>query len=116
MPDATGHTDIEIIKPQKRNCIVNVKPAHEGPKEIHPALNGLRVRGVLARPQLDGLALHVHAHLQLEVLDERRVDAGPLRLEWRHAVRRDADLAVLDACRGGLGVLSAMLNHVSPPE
>ena len=101
-PKVVNHTDIKVVKPQQRNRVIDVKPADESGQEVHAALDGLGVRRVLARPQLDGLALHVHAHLQLEVLHERRVDTGPLRLEGRHAVRRDADLAVLDARRGGL--------------
>lgn len=61
------------------------------------------VGGVARRPQLDALVLGVHADLQLQVLDERRVELGPGGLERRHAVRRDGHLAGLHV-GGRLGV------------
>lgn len=89
--------NVEIIQPQQRNRIIDIKPESKRPHKIGSLLNRARVGRHFGRPQLDSLALHVHAALQLEVLDQRRVDLGPGGLEGRHAMGRNGDLAVLHA-------------------
>lgn len=89
--------NVEIIHPEQGDSVVDVEAQGKGTHEVGALLDRAVICGDLGGAQLDALALHVHAALELEVLDQRRVDLGPRGLERRHAVGRDGDLAVLDA-------------------
>lgn len=89
--------NVEVVHAQQGDGVVDVEAQGEGAHKVGALLDRAVVGGGLGGAQLDGLALHVHAALQLEVLDQRRVDLGPRGLERRHAVGRDGHLAVLDA-------------------
>ena len=62
----------------QRPCVAHAAPR---PHSLQPYAN------------LDTARLEVHAHLQLELLDERRVDLEPLLLERREPVRWHGDRA-----------------------
>lgn len=49
---------------------------------------------------LDGLALDVHADLELKMLNKGGVDLQPVVPERSHSVWGDGDLALLDAVLG----------------
>lgn len=88
--------DIQIIQPQQRNRIIHIKPKRQGAQEILALLQRPRIGRDPRVAQLDRLVLDVHAHLQLQVLAQRRVDLRPGRLDRAEAVRRDGDFAGFD--------------------
>lgn len=89
--------DIKIIQPQQSNRIIHIKPKRKSSHKICPLLNGARIGRHFGRAQFHRLTLHVHAALQLEVLDQRRVDFGPGGFERGHAMWWDGHFAVFDA-------------------
>lgn len=88
--------DVEVVEAEEGDGVVDVEAEGEGAHEVLALLQGAGVGGVLGGAQLDAPVLHVHAHLQLQVLDEGRVDLGPRALERREAVRGDRHFARLD--------------------
>lgn len=93
---------VEVVETQQGNGVVDVEAEGEGADKVLALLQGAVVEGVLGGAELDGLAARVHADLELEVVDEGRVDVDPVGLERGEAVRRDGDLACLDFFGGGL--------------
>lgn len=57
--------------------------------------NSTYIRGKARSPELDRAVLHVHANLQLQVLDDRRVNLHPGVLERCKAVGRYGDFSAL---------------------
>lgn len=95
--------DVEVVETEERDSVVDVKSECESGNEVGALLQRAGVDSLGRSAQLDGLLGHVHAQLQAEVLDERRVDFGPGGLERCHAVWWDADLALFFAGSGGRG-------------
>ena len=85
--------DVQVVEAEQGDGVVEVEAEGVGGEEVGALLDGVGVGGELGGAQFDRLLGDVHAHLELEVLDERRVDSGPVVLERCHAVRRDADFA-----------------------
>lgn len=93
--------DIELIQPQEGDGIVDVEAEAEGPEEVFAFLERVGCGWVVARgAELDGAGFGVHAHLEVEVFDQGRVDFGPGVFEGGHAVGGDGDFAVLDSSCG----------------
>lgn len=62
----SGRRDgVQIIQPQQRNRIVNIKPQRQRTQKILSLLQRPRIRRKPRIAQLDRLVLDVHAHLQL---------------------------------------------------
>ena len=70
--------DIERVKTEEGNRIIDIESHGEGGDKIGAHLEGIGALGELARPKLDALVFDVHTDLQLAVLDERRVAGGML--------------------------------------
>lgn len=88
--------DIQIIQPQQRNSIINIKPQSQSPQKILSLLQGSRISREPRIAQLNRLVLDIHPHLQLQVLAQRRVDFGPGRFDRGEPVRRHGDFAGFD--------------------
>jgi hypothetical protein len=96
--------DIQVIQSEKSNRIVDIEAEGESADKVCALLESANVRGELGGSEFYGAALDVHSDLELEVLDDRRADFGPVGFEGGHAVRRNGHLASLDAI-SGMGLL-----------
>ena len=94
--------DVKVVQSQQSDGIVHLEAKGKRLDKVLALLQRPRVDGVLRRAQLHRLALNVHPALQLEVLDEWRVDGRPRLLEGCHSVRRDGDLASFHSSHGVL--------------
>ena len=65
--------NIQRIETQERNSVVDVKAHGESGDEVGAHLESLVADGVLAGPQLDPFLLDVHAHLELAMINQRRI-------------------------------------------
>lgn len=93
--------NVQVVKTEKSNCIVEIKAQSECLDEISALLQGSHVVGEFGCSQFDRSALQVHANLQLQVFDNWGTDLSPVCLERGHAVRWDGDLSRFDAVCGG---------------
>ena len=69
--------DIQVVEPQQGNGVLDIEAQRKGAHKVLALLQGACVGSVLARTELYALVLEVHPNLQLEVLDQGRVDFWP---------------------------------------
>jgi hypothetical protein len=85
--------DVQIIQTQQSNSVVQIETQAESVDEICTLLQSTSVIGESACAELDILVLCVDSALQLEVLNQRRVNFGPCVLQRSPAVGWYGDFA-----------------------
>ena len=69
--------DVKIVETEEGNGIVHIESKSESLHKVLAFLQSAGVTCVFRSSEFDGLSLDVHTALQLQMLDEGRVDRGP---------------------------------------
>ncbi len=85
--------NVQVVQPQQRDCVVDIKSKAESFHEVFALLQCSRICRMLRGTQLHGPSLDVHPHLQFEVLHKGRVHLQPGSFQGCHAMRRDKDFS-----------------------
>jgi hypothetical protein len=97
--------NVQIIQTQQSNSVIQIETQAESVDKVCALLQSTSVVGESACAELDILVLGVDSALQLEVLNQGRVDLGPCVLQGSPAVRRYGDFAGFGADVGVGGLL-----------
>jgi hypothetical protein len=99
--------NVQIVQTQQSNSVVQIETQTESMDKVCTLLQSSSVIGESACAQLDVLVLGVDSALQLQVLDQRRVNLRPCVLQRSPAVRRYSDFAGFGADVGVCGLLGS---------
>lgn len=91
----TKRLEVKVVKPDEGDGVANSKSEHKGFDEISALLQGTSVCRLRTVLELDSFRFEVHANVEFELRNDGFVQLHPLRLQGRHAVRRDLDAPIL---------------------